>query len=114
MVYVDTIILSKYLKVTNLATILSFLILVFTHTPMCVSTVYLYFPESCEEINVTGMLLGGIRTHDPCNSRAVYDLQDSRQIIIVHIRRSFSNFVIYILRRNQIHMDPRLISNTSP
>ena len=29
-----------------------------------------YFPESCEEIS-QAYYSGGIRTHDPCNSRAV-------------------------------------------
>ena len=44
--------------------------LVFTHTPMCASTVYLVLSRVLWK-NIIGMLLGGIRTHDPCNSRAV-------------------------------------------
>ena len=34
------------------------LILVFTHTPMCVSTYTQYFPESCEQISQTNYLVG--------------------------------------------------------
>ena len=41
-----------------------------THTPMCVSTCTQYFPESCEKISQV-CYSGGIRTHDPRNSRAV-------------------------------------------
>ena len=37
--------------------------LVFTHTPMCVSTVSQYFPESCEKIS-QARYSGEIRTHD--------------------------------------------------
>ena len=47
------------------------LILVFTHTPMCVIALYTqYFPESCEKIS-QACYSGGIRTHNPCISRAV-------------------------------------------
>ena len=42
----------------------------FTHTPMCVSTVYSVLPESCEKIS-QACYSGGIRTHNPYNSRAV-------------------------------------------
>ena len=49
----------------------SILIMVFTHTHMCVSTVYsVLSPESCEQMS-QACYSGGIRTHDPCNSRAV-------------------------------------------
>ena len=47
------------------------LILVFTHTLMCVLELYnQYFPESCEQIS-QAHYLDGIQTHDRCNSRAV-------------------------------------------
>ena len=51
----------------TLTTCLDVFILVFTHTPMCVSTVY---SESCEKTSQV-CYSGRIRTHNPCNSRAV-------------------------------------------
>ena len=45
--------------------------LVFTHTPMCVSTALYnqYFPEFCVKISKANYS-GGIQRHDPCMCRA--------------------------------------------
>ena len=50
----------------------------FYHIHRCVLALYTqYFPESCEKIS-QACYSGGIRTHDPCNSRAVsYQLGQS-------------------------------------
>ena len=52
---------------------------------MCVSTVY--SPESCEQISQACYSVG-IRTHDPCNSRAVCHQLDYRGSLVA---RSSSN-----------------------
>ena len=45
-------------------------LLIFGYTHTCVSTVYSVLSKSCEKIS-QAYTSGGIRTHDPCNSRAV-------------------------------------------
>ena len=49
----------------------------------CVLALYTqYFPESCEKKTSQACYSGGIRTHDPCNSRAVSHQLDYRGCLV--------------------------------
>ena len=89
-------------------------ILVFTQIHRCMLALYTqYFPESCEKKS-QAYYLGGIRTHDPCNSRAVSCQLDYRGCpvargslnpvlvrVVPHISASRSNLLNYHLHVTQ-------------
>ena len=59
-------VLKEYNYVIKMYNVVNFFLFFFTHTPMCLGTVY-----SWKEKNISqAYYSGGIWTHDPCNSRA--------------------------------------------
>ena len=87
----------------------------------CVLALYTqYFPESCEKIS-QACYSGGIRTHDPCNSRAVSyqldyrgcpvargSLKKKKKKMVIRLESGFFGNVLIILKM-QYYIGPNLV-----